>query len=69
MKLKYADRNQEPAEGQRAAFYMNDRLYFLTGIASETEETVTFYKREVISDAANQPPIATDILIEGTING
>jgi hypothetical protein len=60
MKLKYADRDQEPAEGQRTAFYMNDRLFLLTGVAAETDDTVTFYKREVISaDAAppaNQPP-------------
>jgi hypothetical protein len=56
MKLRYADRDQEPAEGQRTAFYMNGRLYFLTGVAAETGDTVTFRKREVIAADAPTPP-------------
>lgn len=59
MKLRYADRAQEPAEGQRTAFYMNDRLYFLTGVVAETDTSVTFTKREVVSDdpgPAEEPP-------------
>lgn len=66
MKLRYADRAQEPAEGQRAAFYMNDRLYFLTGVVAETDYSVTFAKREVVSDdpvpADEPPPEITDPL-------
>lgn len=57
MKLRYADRNQEPAEGQRTAFYSDGRLYFLTGVASETADTVTFYRREVVEGEAATPQV------------
>ena len=70
MKLRYADFDQEPGEGQRVAFYMNDRLFFLTGIAEETETTVTFRNREVIAaddEPANTPPEYGDTTMNFTV--
>jgi len=75
MAYRYVYNNQLIAEGDRDVFFEGGKLFIKTGIIplSFNGEQVSYRVREIYDDrsieTSNTPPVAGDILIEGTVNG